>query len=338
MKSIPTLLTVLLLLFPLIILSQDVITVMTYNILNYPNVTTPAPAVRAAHFREIVESENADIIIVQELNSANGANILLNELNANGVLGKTYNRAPGYVGYGTNSLGNMLFYNDDVIDFVSQTEIPIINSNAGFFSPRASTHYSLIVQDVTCFLNKTPIEVISAHLKASDTMLDEDRRLSGAYDITDYLAGLPANSNVILGGDFNFYRDSDFAYLEILDATNAITFVDPIGSWVRNNVVHVSKYTQSTMQLDDRFDFWFFSSNVQSGANNVTYQSGSYETVGSVGVLGMDALSGTAPLKTELSEMSDHYPVVMDIEVAYPYAICPACQAVNGTCTLTINN
>ena len=95
-----------LILFPFSLLGQiDTINVMYYNILNYPGTT----AERSAYFREIIAYTKPDIIVVSELSSEAGADILLvNALNVNGIA--HYQRALFIDGPDTD---NMLFYNSN---------------------------------------------------------------------------------------------------------------------------------------------------------------------------------------------------------------------------------
>jgi len=353
--------------------AQVQIRVLTYNILNFPDPTNNdavgSDANRVQAFRQVVENAGADIILIQELKTDAGANLLLNELNANGTLGKTYNRAPSFTAYGPSSfvLGNMLLYNDDLIDFCAQEEVPRNNTaisptGSPVVTPRAISRYVMKVVNPACVDQQTDVEFYSVHLKAGDSdisstaIADRDRRDLGAQDLMDFINALATTSNIVVGGDFNFYDESvvnappsgndEPAYNTLTTTANANFLIDVIGAWTRNTAGDVAKFTQSTRsifdaygnggvngQLDDRFDFLFFNSAVNTGINDVTYVGGSYQTFGNTGVaLNNDVVSGSSPVKTQLDAMSDHYPVILDLNVTFdPLQACNDCTPVIAT-------
>lgn len=336
--------------------STQNITVVTYNILNFPNPSNTHPlgndAVRASYFRQIVESADADVIIVQEMKSITGATLLVDELNANGILGKTYSYATTFIGY--PDLGNMLIYNDDVLNLISQQELPRNNTatasnGSTVISPRGATYYEVEVQSTNCGQNVTvPMDLFSLHLKAGDDaadnneISDRDRRNLGVLDAMDFVNALPSNANIIVGGDMNFQDEnasSEPGYSSLTNNSNAQPLVDVLGPWTRNNAGSVDDFTQATRSgslfnlygnsgvpggLDDRFDFLFLSNSINTGTNNIMYVPNTYETFGNPGILNGDATDGTFLLEDQLKQMSDHYPVIMELEVNFP--------AVNNLC------
>ena len=347
------------------------VNVITYNLLNYPNGNNSSidgDDARTVMFREIVEDANADIIIVQEFRTDTGsnaegisnANVLLSELNTNGVLGKTYAHAPMYTGYGGGFgyLGNMLFYNADLFNFESQSEVPSINTanaNNGntVYTVRPSSHYALSYPKVpSCPDQVATIDVFSTHLKAGydpasfSEISDEDRRNLGALDIIDYIStNLINTDNIIIGGDFNFQGDFESGYITLKNGING-AYTDPLNGWIRNISSEVTKYTQSTRSsssnrnnndgssggLDDRFDMWFFNSVVENSAEKVSYNPNTYKTWGNDGVpWNGRASEGTSPVADELELMSDHYPVYMQLHFDAPATIC------TPTCPITIH-
>jgi len=363
---------------------DEQICVMNYNVLNFPSSDATSNNVRAAAFSDIIESSLADVIIVQEMESSAGADMLLNALNINGS-GVTYARAPLFFNY--NNLGNMMYFNTAKLSFLSQTELPRNNvtviggtTNA---TPRAHSHYRLYANDPNLSVHNdtTYIDVISMHLKASYTngsgnaIADNMRRLNGCLDLTDYVALMPADRNVIVGGDMNFY-DDDWA--SDTDGNNYIEpgygeiinngFVDPLGPWKRNTSAFVDVFTQSTRDgssaavlngngagtnggatggLDDRFDLQFFDSSISNFSNGVAYVNNSCVIFGNTNVtLNQDALTGNSPLEDQIHLMSDHYPVISKYNLFYPNACAPApviasvvtdCTGGTGSGTITIN-
>ncbi|MGB1205536.1 MAG: endonuclease/exonuclease/phosphatase family protein [Chitinophagales bacterium] len=337
---------------------------MTYNILRFPNANNNNvngnDAARIVYFREIVEAAAADIIVIQEMTADAGATMLVNELNTNGTTGKTYARASTYTGYGGFSpLGNMLIYNTDLFNLVSQAELPRTNtaSHNGetVISPRANSYYEIEAYNADCSAT-IPLHIFSAHLKAGSSgatateIADRDRRNLGALDLMDFINNLPTNSNIIAGGDFNFYGATvEPAYLNILENTNSNPLFDVLNGWTRNNAANASKYTQSSRSggnslygnsgagggLDDRFDFLFMSDDVQNNTNNVSYIANSYETFGSANIWNGDVTDGNSPIKTQLQAMSDHLPVVMELELTFPEA---SCNTTVTTCNANCGN
>ena len=321
--------------------AQDTITVVSYNILNFPNGNTSqttGDAARTGYFVAIMEDISPDIILLQEVTAGSGADDLVTALNNSVVLTKTYARAPVWTGYGSpgSQIGNMLLYNTDVITLLSQLEIPITNTSMGLQSPRKSSSYELEIFSSECPQQKVPLYCISSHLKAGQDANSTVQRELGADDIMQYInSSLGTTDNVIVGGDMNLYSAIpavEPAYEVFLsDNTYSEQLTDLLGPWIRNssNPTDVAKYTQSTRTsnqgnggatggLDDRFDFIFVNDEINSGSQNLSYVAGSNMTYGSSNIYNSAATAGTSPLANEIELMSDHYPVVAKIAVAYP--------------------
>ena len=281
--------------------------------------------------------------------------MLVNELNANGTTGKTYARASVYTGHGGfGKLGNMLIYNADLFNFISQTELPrnntVSHNGNTIISPRTNSYYELEAYHTDCTAT-IPLHLFGLHLKAGQDdattteIADKDRRNLGALDLMDFVNALPTNSNIIAGGDFNLYSTTDEpAYTSVLAGANANPFVDILNGWTRNIAADVAKYTQSSRAgntfnlhgnngspggLDDRFDFLFMSDDVQNNTNNVSYIANSHETFGSANIWNGDVTAGNSPVKTQLQAMSDHLPVIMSLEMTFPE---PSCNTTVTTC------
>ena len=90
--------------------AQDTLNILYYNILNFPNSGNTDPdgndAARVADFSDIIEEADADIVLVEELRSTAGADMLLTGLN-NNTNGKTFARAPQYFQYGSQIDSNL---------------------------------------------------------------------------------------------------------------------------------------------------------------------------------------------------------------------------------------
>ncbi|NJL77444.1 MAG: T9SS type A sorting domain-containing protein [Saprospiraceae bacterium] len=363
-----------LLLFPIFTcFSQQTTTVkiMTYNLLNFPSPANTNSLgndnARINYFKTIVENNQADAILIQELTNANGATSLVNALNSSAILtgaGKFYNRATLFTSYplgASSGLGNMLIYNDNVFDLISQVNLGrnsvVVNGQTSEVSPRAATAYLLNIRPTACANESVPIYLIGAHLKGSDSQTDENARLAGANDIMNYINNTiasPTTTNVIIAGDFNFYDTNEKGYNLFLNGTASgtnlsyqNTFIDKLGAWTRNSSASVSKFTQATRTvpnqfgnggvdggLDDRFDFILINETINANVEKVAYQNGSYQNFGNTGVpLNGDASQSNSPVATSLLRMSDHFPVLLNITVSC--TVTPTCNITNASASNT---
>ena len=131
------------------------------------------------------------------------------------------------------------------------------------------------------------LEVLVGHLKASSGETNEQLRLTMVNDLINYIETMPADSNIIFGGDLNLYTSNEPAFQELIDANNDIVLVDPAnrpGNW-HNNQSFVDMFTQSTRTqsglggasggFDDRFDFLLTSNNMITNSD-IYYVNNSY--------------------------------------------------------------
>lgn len=219
--------------------AQTPVRVLTYNVLNFPNPTNTNTdgndASRLIKFRQIIDEANPDIIVLQEIKTSAGIDMLLAELNDNGTLGLTYGRATNFTAYGPNDfmLGNGFIYNTAKIDFVSQAELPRNNTATAADgtvqrTPRAISQYNVNIKNSLCADELVPLTVFSAHLKAgidaadSNEISDEDRRNLGSLDMMDVINSLATTDNVIAVGDFNFQDETEIGYQTLVDGTNTV--------------------------------------------------------------------------------------------------------------------
>ena len=294
----------------------DTLRVMTYNTLDFPM----SSAGREVYFKTVTQYLNADVILVNELSNATGANLLLNDaLNEDGI---TYWERANFV-YGSN-LNNMIFYNSDKLELYSQYEI---STNV-----RDINEYVLYYKsdDLATTNDTIFFYFYVAHLKASVDY--EDDRLAEVNQFLARLNGISNAENVFFCGDMNIYTSSEPAYQVIIN-NNPYGFNDPLpaGSW-HNNSSYSSIHTQSTRTasfgggstggMDDRFDFILFTDDVNSGSNKVTYIPGTCEAFGNDGNHYNDALIDApvnpnipASVTNALYYMSDHLPVFADFRV-----------------------
>jgi len=299
--------------------AQDTLTVMSYNILNYPSSNSG----KADKLKPIIKYVQPDIFMINELESSVGATTILTDaLNVDGVT--TYRRSTFYAGPDTN---NMLYYNSDKLVLYSQHEIPTALRNISEYV----LYYK--ASGMTAASDTVFIFCYSAHLKASSGVTNEQKRHQESILFKNYLDGRANLENVLFGGDFNLYTSTEPAYGTILNGGNVPLF-DPIsspGNW-HNNLSFAGIHTQSTRSgslgdggayggMDDRFDFIFFNQQLQTGAQGLTYVPGSYKAFGNDGNhFNQSINSGTnnaAPNNVidALYYMSDHLPVVLKASI-----------------------
>ncbi|MFK5889521.1 MAG: T9SS type A sorting domain-containing protein [Flavobacteriaceae bacterium] len=323
MKKVPLFFS---LLFSLALFSQTQLKVMSYNLLDFPE---QLPNPRENYLKNIIDDIQPDIFMVCELENETGADLILNT-----SLTTTDNRyaRAAFVGNQSSTyqgIQQLVFYNSHKLELTNQTEVITV--------VRDINHYTFKLKTVDVATNPIFLEVYVAHLKSSQGY--ENQRAEMAQDFTSSLGRIPSNHFVIIGGDFNLYTSSELAYQELLDNTNAIVMVDPInrsGSW-HNKSSFTDIHTQSTHTgqnfyqissyccgagggLDDRFDFILMSKNLQT-STDLHYVTGSYKAYGNNGNCFNKRINDTSctgtysqTIRDNLYKMSDHLPVVMQLE------------------------
>ena len=174
--------------------------VMTYNGLKLDATDTD----RQAAFETVFQSANADIILMQEIVDAGGADMLLAAMNAGGT---QYARAAFTNGPDTD---HMLFYRTSKVQFVSQNYIPTALRSFG--------EYVVIV-------NGNPVRLYSAHLKASQGSENEQKRFDEVSILRNHLNALPAGTDFIIGGAMNVYDSGEAAYQKFIVSCYQIMFL-----------------------------------------------------------------------------------------------------------------
>ncbi|MCB0456168.1 MAG: T9SS type A sorting domain-containing protein [Flavobacteriaceae bacterium] len=295
---------------------------MCYNLLEFPEAN---PQNREIILRDILDEYSPDIFMVCELQSGLGADLIVN--NSLNYSEDRYRRAtfvPNQSG-GAN-LQQLLFFRKD--KFILENE-EVISTNV-----RDINHYTLKLSTADVANNPVRIEIFITHLKSSTGGSNEQQRLNMVQHFTNRLETLDPNAFVIFAGDLNLYSSTEPAYIELLDPTNAIVMIDPIntpGAWT-NNVNFQGVHTQSTRissspfgagsggGLDDRFDFVLISENMNTNPL-LHYIPNTYKAFGnngncfnlSINDSNCNGLFGET-LRDNLYYMSDHLPVVMDLE------------------------
>jgi len=325
---------------------QATIKTMFYNVLNYP---TAPPDNREEILETIIDSYEPDIFMICELETEAGGNeILDNSLNDDNT---NYSSAPFLFNFSNSDvqLHQLLYYNNQKFTLIQNQRL--INA------VRDINWYTLELISNDQVNNPIRIEVFITHLKASRGSENEDKRFDMIKVFTDNLINLDENAYVIFAGDLNLYSSGEPAYQELLNRDNRITMVDPIdapGDW-SNDETFTNIHTQSTRidsddfgglgsggGLDDRFDFILISENMMNNSE-LSYIPNTYDSYGNNGNCynqRIDNVDCTGSFDSELRDalynMSDHLPVVMQLQVDQQFLSTP--EFTETTRTIQLNS
>lgn len=337
--AVPFLLS-LILLIPGALSSQELLRYMSYNLLNYGlpyvmcNATNNNITAKDQHLQLIFAYVQPDIFAVCEVvpNSASAQRVLDSAINRVGP--RVFSRAT-FTNFSGGDLVNMIYYDPLKLGLLSQdvviTDVRDINLYR-FYLKTSTLHEDHDTLYLTAVL---------AHLKAGNTSADEQRRSTMTLTLMNYLNAQNQPGNYLFSGDFNFYKSAEMGYQYLTNYSNAaLRFNDPInrpGSW-NENAGFSEIHTQSTRTasnvcgasggMDDRFDFILASNSLMAGSQGMQCVPSSYHALGQDG-LHFNQSVNAAPQNTQvppqlinaLYGMSDHLPVVMDIEVSKTLAI-----------------
>ena len=317
------------LLFSLRLSAGDTLKVMSYNLLNYGNITSYCTASnnsfvdKEKYLRRIINYVKPDIFAVCELAGNSFIQKRLLDSALNGGIRPVFAKA-NYSNSAGSDIVVMLYYNAVKLSLAGQY---VLNTQV-----RDIVLYRLYYRDPnlsqthdTAFVN-----CIVAHLKAGSTTSDANTRKAMVNNAMLWLSQHGGAGNYLFMGDLNVKRSSEQAYQLLVNNSNsAIRFYDPInkpGNW-NNSSSFAPQHTQSTHTssngcasgggLDDRFDFILASNDIINGTKHVKYIPGSYAVVGNDGAHFNQAINsgnnGSAPASVinDLYHMSDHLPVVL---------------------------
>ncbi|MDY0342019.1 MAG: hypothetical protein RBR28_00490 [Lentimicrobium sp.] len=316
--------------------SQDTLTVMQYNLLNYGNYTSYCTATNNSHepkdgyLRTIINYIKPDIFTVNELSQYEfyHERILTEVLNSSGR--NYYNRAEQ-----TNMAGsyivNQLYYDTRKLIFYNQKVIQSLVRDINL--------YTLYVKNDALHRGDTTfINCIVVHLKAGNTSSNAATRATMINNTMDWLSTRVLPGNFLFMGDFNTYTSAEIAYQSLINPlpVNAdFKFFDPIdkpGAW-NNNYDFRYWHTQSVSAngngcqsgggMDDRFDFILASSAIMEGSLGAKYVEDSYHAVAQDGLHFNKSITDS-PTNTSvpsnvliaLGKNSDHLPVIMKLRLS----------------------
>ena len=301
------------LLTPLKIFGQDTLSIMTYNVLNFPGST----AERVRDFRKVLDDYRPDILVVNEMLSESDM-ILFMDSTLNHTTTE-YSAGPIFEGFDSE---NSVYYKHDRLEFVDALSVTTALRRIDGYRFKIKNHADSTFQ----------FQIFSAHLKASQGTDNVAKRLAEVINLDDSIKSGNVDSSYIFACDCNFYTSTESGYQYLIESM-AIDLEDPInspGSW-HNNSSFASIHTQSTRTtqfgggasggLDDRFDFILLSEKFFDN-ENLTYVDGSYTSIGNdashFNMAINDGTNGTvsADIADALHAASDHLPVML--KLAYP--------------------
>ncbi len=337
--------------------NRDTLTVVTYNLLNFPDGrndcgTNIEPVNRYDTLQKIMEYIQPDVLMVCELH-ASGEDLVLDScLNINGIS----HYAKANIGSNPTSdiLHSMLYYNTNKLSLKSQSDLLTGSS-------RYVGEYLLYGNDpnLATHNDTTFMDFFECHLKAGSAAANVTERGTASTAIRNY-----ANSNTkgvnIIGGDFNFYTDAEVGYQTLCYAAGTFPYNDPInreGAW-NNNCAFSDVHTQSTRAIgttpiecgglggvDDRFDFLLVSDTILPTGNRVHYVTGTYTALGNNGSTCNGSINDAGntsaipdSILNALYYMSDHLPVVMKLAIEYPNPNCTDPAPTLQDSLITFNN
>lgn len=284
-------------------LTQQPVTLMTYNLLKFSENSTD----RLSCFKTVLDSLQPDILVAQEIFSQTAIDLF----HAN-ALNSTYLKGTFIDGPDSD---NGIFYKHDLFTFVSNTPIPTDLRNI--------SEFKLVFKSTG-----DTLRIYSLHLKASTGSASENQRLEEVNNLRSVTNSLSPNSYFIVCGDFNIYKSGEPAYQALIynNQESEGHFIDPInmsGTW--NKAEYSAFHTQSTRArqfgggasggLDDRFDLILFSQAI-ANPGGMQYVQNSTWPVGNDGFHYNDSVnkppnaSVSQSLANALHCASDHLPVI----------------------------
>ena len=315
MKLSITFLAILLFPFPGLY-PQDTLSVMTYNVLNFPG-STPE---RVIDFRKVLDLYRPDILVVNEMLSESDM-ILFMDSTLNYSTSE-YSAGPIFEGFDTE---NSAYYKHDRVELIDALSVTTALRRIDGYRFMIKNHADSTFQ----------FQIFSAHLKASQGTDNVAKRLAEVKRLDDSIKAGNVDSTYIFACDCNFYTATESGYQYLLESM-AIDLEDPInspGNW-HNNPSFASIHTQSTRTtsfgggatggLDDRFDFILLSQELFD-EEDLWYVDGSYTAIGNDGnhfnlAINSGSNNSVPPgIPDALHAASDHLPVIL--KLAYPTEI-----------------
>jgi endonuclease/exonuclease/phosphatase family metal-dependent hydrolase len=319
---------------------------MHYNLLNYRNTTnqctstTNDPEEKDKSLATIIAATQPDIFTINEMgaNWLNPSKLLKNALNkGNGIV---YDQAE-FSNNSFSDLTNMLFFNSALLSYEGQESISKDAGNQDLV--RVIDVYRLYLKDAEALTKGDTLffNVVVAHLKAGSASADKDQRAAMTAALMDFLKNKRPGENYLMCGDFNIQSSSEECYQNLtVKPETSVRFYDPVdaaGSWNEKSI-YANLHTQSTRVsstsggcfsgggLDDRFDFILIGKELKDYAFKAKYIEGSYKALGQDSRRFNSTIN--SPINTSVSsavsqalyDLSDHLPVILELEIGPVFA------------------
>ncbi len=300
--------------------------VATWNLLDYnaANVASRNPT-----FRGAIGALPMDVLIVQEIKDAQSADsLLLNVLRVTQPTGHW--KLAGFI----LAAESALFYDSTEVTVSGLTSV----ATGG---PRQVL--AALLRPVGYRSNPASFRIYSAHFKAGSAFTspaDSATRRLECTSLRNTLNLAPAGTNILLGGDTNFYGAWEGGYIRLTEsqADNDGRLQDPFvlpGTWNSNSSMALH-HSQSPCRtgcgtvfsgggMDDRFDFFLGTTPLFDGAGlDVVpgYGQSGYFVYGNDGLHFNDDINGGGfnnavglTIANALRGASDHLPVVITLRL-----------------------
>jgi endonuclease/exonuclease/phosphatase family metal-dependent hydrolase len=295
------------------------IRVVSWNVLNYPDLNDDN---RDEDIRKVMEILEPDILVVQEMESAYGVGLFLENV-LNYKSGKRYSAAEFYDGPDSD---NALFFDRSKLNLSSQQQIPT--------SFRDVSEFSLTIKKGPS--QGVEFKIYSVHFTEGRSSSDKEQRVSQANTLRTHLNGLPLNSAFLVCGTFNITSSKEKGYKILTESQpddiggnigRVKDLINKSGDWY-NKKKFKAAHTESTRKikfgggagggLDDRYDMILVSSRLdQNGV--LTYMPGSYVVCGNDGKHLNNSINQpdnnimSPEIADALYKASDHLPVIIDL-------------------------
>jgi hypothetical protein len=315
-------------------------------------------------YRLAGNAQAVDVISVQELyqNPTDTLDSIVTSLNSEYGAG-TYAYASGV----SNTTGNWLtgngpsglIYNTKTVSVVGFQNVGLAS---GVGAPRTPSRYTL---QAVGHGAASQFYVYSQHAKAGGDTTSVNRRTIEFDAVRADADALGAGAHIIYTGDYNLvYGATEQAYQDLTAAAGttlasgavagAGRAYDPLGSsFTQNSAGSVKYYTESATGVSIRFDYQLVSAAMLSSGvkdtlrlvNNsyaafgLTYYNGTALAAataynGNIATALTDASGVSQTVRTYLTQLSDHLPVVSDYAIVVPEPGTLAAVCVVGLLTL----
>ncbi len=306
-------------------IAQDNIRVMVHNLLRYGaggigtcNPTSPTD--RNNQLIDILSTAQPDIYGVNEIGPAVGpfspaSNISINILP--NVPGKGAFYEAAQINFaGGQDICNMLWYNSQKLGLVEQQFISASNARNIDYYRLYYKSPGVIATGDTAFLH-----VFLTHHMASSS----SGRLNQSNAIVNFITNrnfTSTNDNYIVMGDFNEDTPNAGSIQALTNPPQSSRrVVDPLAqsNWNQNYLWSQSTRSNSSSDcgsgggLDDRFDIIYVSEDIMNDPSDFSYVPGSYWVFGNDN---SPNPSLPALTRANLIGFSDHYPVILDLQVS----------------------